>query len=227
MITIRLLINFHAGFSLATKSQRKDTLMKKHWYLFPVLLVEGGSVIAVELLGAKLVAPFYGNSLYVWTAVLGITVLGLTAGYYLGGIISEKYPSNNALFFIVALSALPVFALPHSSSAFMSLTSAMDLRLGIVVTCLLFLLPPLVCFGMVGPLVVRLLSQKLELLGQVAGTVYFTSTIGGIAAAFFYGFYLIPHVGLKMSSYGTGMALIILPLTYFIKRLSFSRDRAR
>jgi predicted membrane-bound spermidine synthase len=96
-----------------------------------------------------------------------------------------------------------------------------------VVTCLLFLLPPLVCFGMVGPLVVRLLSQKLELLGQVAGTVYFTSTIGGILAAFFYGFYMIPHVGLKMSSYGTGMALIILPLTYFIKRLSFSRDRAR
>ena len=220
MITIRVLINFHAGFSLATKSQRKDTLMKKHWYLFPVLLVEGGSLMAVELLGAKLVAPFYGNSLYVWTAVLGITVLGLTAGYYFGGIISEKYPSNNALFFIVALSALPVFALPHSSSLFMSQTSAMDLRLGIVVTCLLLLLPPLVCFGMVGPLVVRLLSQKLEILGKVAGTVYFTSTIGGILAAFFYGFYMIPHVGMKMSSYYTVMALIILPLTYFINSIT-------
>ena len=99
-----------------TKSQRKDTPMKKHWYLFPVLLVEGGSLMAVELLGAKLVAPFYGNSLYVWTAVLGISVLGLTAGYYFGGIL----------------------------------------------------------------------------------------------AVFLYGFYMIPHVGLKMSSYYTGMALIIL-----------------
>jgi len=203
-----------------TFRKARGTLMKKHWYLFPVLLVEGGSLMAVELLGAKLVAPFYGNSLYVWTAVLGITVLGLTAGYYFGGIISERYPSNKALFFIVAMSALLVFALPHSSSLFMSLTSAMDLRLGIVVTCLLFLLPPLVCFGMVGPLVVRLLSLKLDILGKVAGTVYFTSTIGGILAAFFYGFYMIPHVGMKMSSYYTGMALIILPLIYFINRIT-------
>jgi len=203
-----------------TFMKARGTLMKKHWYLFPVLLVEGGSLMAVELLGAKLVAPFYGNSLYVWTAVLGITLLGLTAGYYFGGIISERYPSNKALFFIVALSALLVFALPHSSSLFMSLTSGMDLRLGIVVTCLLFLLPPLVCFGMVGPLVVRLLSQKLEILGKVAGTVYFTSTIGGILAAFFYGFYMIPHVGIKMSSYCTGMALIILPVIYYISSIT-------
>ena len=80
--------------------------MKKHWYLCPVLLVEGASLMAVELLGAKLVAPFYGNSLYVWTAVLGITVLGLTVGYYFGGIISERYPSNKALFFIYMFAFL-------------------------------------------------------------------------------------------------------------------------
>ena len=96
----------------------------------------------------------------------------------------------------------------------------MDLRLGIVVTCLLFLLPPLVCFGMVGPLAVGLLSLKLDILGKVAGTVYFTSTTGGVLAAFFYGFYMIPHVGMKMSSYYTGMALIILPLIYFTKSLT-------
>lgn len=198
--------------------QIEDTLMKKHWYLFPILLVEGGALIAVELMGVKLMAPFYGSSLYVWTAVLGVTVLGLTGGYYFGGIVSERYPSNNALFFIVGLSALLVFALPHSSSLFMSLTSAFDLRLGIVTTCLLFLMPPLVCFGMVGPLVVRLLSDELDRLGKVAGIVYFTSTIGGILAAFFFAFYLIPYVGLKMSSYGTGMALIVLPLIYFTNR---------
>jgi len=60
-------------------------VVKKSPHLFLVLLIEGGALMAVELMGAKLVAPFYGNSLYVWTAVLTITVLGLTLGYYTGG----------------------------------------------------------------------------------------------------------------------------------------------
>ena len=60
-------------------------MVKKFPHLFLVLLIEGGALMAVELMGAKLVAPFYGNSLYVWTAVLTITVLGLTLGYYTGG----------------------------------------------------------------------------------------------------------------------------------------------
>ncbi len=127
----------------------KEALLKKHWYLFLTLLVEGGALMAVELLGAKLVAPFYGNSLYVWTSVLGVTVLALTLGYYLGGILSEKHAKSGMLFSIVAVSAVLVFALPHSSKLFMSFTSGMDLKMGIIVTCILFLLPPLVCFGMV------------------------------------------------------------------------------
>ena len=50
-------------------------MFKKFWFLFLVLVIEGASLMAVELMGAKLFAPFYGSSLYVWTAVLGITVL--------------------------------------------------------------------------------------------------------------------------------------------------------
>ena len=57
-------------------------MLKRFPHLFLVLVIEGGALMAVELMGAKLVAPFYGGSLYVWTAVLTITVLGLTLGYY-------------------------------------------------------------------------------------------------------------------------------------------------
>ena len=73
-------------------------MVKKFPDLFLVLLIEGGALMAVELMGAKLVAPFYGNSLYVWTAVLTITVLGLTLGYYAGGRLAEtRSVRNNAL----------------------------------------------------------------------------------------------------------------------------------
>ena len=70
-------------------------MLKKFWYFFLVLLIEGFSLMAAELLGAKLPAPFYGSSLYIWTAVLCITMLGLTLWYYSGELFSAKCHRKN------------------------------------------------------------------------------------------------------------------------------------
>ena len=82
--------------------------------------------MAVELMGAKLVAPFYGGSLYVWTAVLAITVVGLTCGYYAGGQLSKKRSSETTLFIILGISALLVLALPLTASISMAVTGGWD-----------------------------------------------------------------------------------------------------
>lgn len=174
--------------------------------------------MAVELMGAKLVAPFYGGSLYVWTAVLTTTVLGLTLGYYAGGRLSRKRPSETMLFIILGISALLVLALPLTASIAIALTKGMGLIVGICITCALLLLPPMFCFGMVGPMVVALMSSELETVGKTAGTVYFTSTLGGIAATFFFGLYFIPVAGLRLCATITGLALAALPLVYIVAR---------
>ena len=70
-----------------------------------------------------MLAPFYGSSLYVWTAVLGIAVLGLTLGYHFGGIISERHASAKLLVIIISISALLVVALPYTTSLMIALTS--------------------------------------------------------------------------------------------------------
>jgi predicted membrane-bound spermidine synthase len=192
-------------------------VLRKFPHLFLVLLIEGGALMAVELMGAKLVAPFYGGSLYVWTAVLTITVLGLTVGYYAGGRLSKKRPTEKTLFIILGISALLVLALPLTASISMALTKGMGLIIGICFTCVLLLLPPMFCFGMVGPMVVRLMSSQLETVGKTAGTVYFTSTLGGIVATFFLGLYFIPVAGLRFCATVTGLALAVLPAIYIIK----------
>ena len=174
--------------------------------------------MAVELMGAKLVAPFYGNSLYVWTAVLTITVLGLTLGYYTGGRLAKKGASETTLFVVLQISAVLVLALPMTASIAIALTKGMDLIAGICVTCILLLLPPMLCFGIVGPMVVSLMSSQLETVGKTAGTVYFTSTFGGIAATFFLGLYFIPVAGLRWCATVTGLALAALPVIYIAKR---------
>ena len=194
-------------------------MLKKFWLLILLLIIEGSSLMAVELMGAKLLAPFYGSSLYVWTAVLMITVLGLTLGYYFGGYLSENNPDEKILFLIISLSALLVFALPFTSKLVISLTSHMGLITGICIASLILIVPPVFCFGIAGPMVVRLMSQKLESLGNVAGTVYFTSTLGGIAATFLFGFCLIPVSGLKFCALVTGIALTLPPVIYLITRI--------
>jgi len=173
--------------------------------------------MAVELMGAKFVTPFYGGSLYVWTAVLTITVLGLTLGYYVGGSLSKKRPSEKMLFIILGISAALVLALPLTASISMILTKGMGLIIGICITCVLLLLPPMLCFGIVGPLAVSLMSSQLETVGKTAGTVYFTSTLGGIVATFFLGLYFIPVSGLRFCAMVTGLALAALPLIYIFK----------
>ncbi len=193
-------------------------MLKKFPHLFIVLLIEGGALMAVELMGAKLVAPFYGNSLYVWTAVLTMTVLGLTLGYYTGGRLAKKGASETMLFVILGISAVLVVALPLTASIAIALTKGMGLIAGICVTCILLLLPPMLSFGIVGPMVVSLMSSQLETVGKTAGTVYFTSTVGGIVVTFLLGLYLIPVAGLRLCATVTGLALAALPLGYIVKR---------
>jgi spermidine synthase len=181
--------------------------------------------MSVELMGAKLVAPFYGGSLYVWTAVLAITVLGLTLGYYAGGRLAKKRPSESKLFAILAVSALLVLALPLTASLSIALTKGMDLLVGICVTCVLLLLPPMLCFGIVGPMVVALMGSQLESVGKTAGTVYFTSTLGGITATFFLGLYFIPVAGLRLCATVTGLSLAALPVVYILKTFFGEKGR--
>jgi len=174
--------------------------------------------MAVELMGAKLIAPFFGSSLYVWTAALGFTITGLSLGYYFGGRLSADSVSAKKLFIILGISALLVFALPYTTVLLVSLTAGLSLIAGICVTCLCLLLPPMLCFGMVGPMVVKLLAVRLQNNGSVAGYVYFVSTSGGIVATFLFGFYLIPVAGLKASAMITGLALASLLLIYLSRR---------
>jgi len=193
-------------------------MFRKFKFLFLLLFIEGAALMAVELMGAKLVAPFYGSSLYVWTTVLVSTVLGLTLGYYLGGIVSQKRNTEKKLAIILGIAAILVFALPHTASMLIQLTRSLSLIPGVCVTCLALLLPPLLCFGMVGPIAVRLMSSSAETLGTTAGTVYFTSTAGGVVATFLFGYYLVPLEGLKFCTLVTGVSLAALPIAYFASR---------
>ncbi len=204
---------------------KKSKYPASFWYLITISIIEGGAVMAVELLGAKLIAPSYGASLYVWATTLAVTMGGLTTGYLLGGVISEKYPHKLILHYIILASAIFVSIMPFTSSIIMSATLEMNIKLGIVISSLCFVFPPLVCFGMVSPLIIRLISREVKEVGNSVGTIYSISTLGGILTTFLFGFFFIPKMGLDFSTYVTALALFIFPVYYFVRFRTFSLNQ--
>ena len=189
--------------------------------LLAVSFIEGGAVMIIELLGAKIIAPYYGTSLYVWSSVLGVTLGALALGYFSGGYISKKYPGEKSLFFVLMIGAFFATIAPLIAPAIMQLTNPMGIRGGSLVSVLLYLLPSVTCMGMVSPMIIQLINKDTQSVGSSAGTVYAISTVGGILATFFAGFYLIPNLGIRMSSYLTGGMLLSIALLYFLRSKNF------
>ena len=180
------------------------------YYIFTLAIIEGFCVMASELLSAKFVAPYFGSSLYVWSAVLGITLSALMLGYYFGGFLSEKSKNKKtSVLFVLSLGATLLILMPFLASSIMSICIEMSVLSGVLTSLLIFLFPPLFLFGTSSPLLIDILNKGLNKAGKASGTIYSISTLGGIIATFLLGFYLIPEFGLTIPAVCVGSILLI------------------
>jgi spermidine synthase len=183
--------------------------------LLAISFIEGGAVMIVELVGAKIIAPYYGVSLYVWSSVLGVTLGALALGYFAGGMISRRYAGPSSLFTVLLVGAFFTVIAPLIAPWILTMTEPMGVQMGSLVSVLMYLLIPVACFGSVSPIIIQQINEEADDAGRSAGTVYAVSTVGGILATFAAGFYLIPTVGIKATAYGTGGALALIAVVFF------------
>ena len=189
---------------------------KKLFYL--ISFVEGGIVMGAELLGAKMLAPFFGSSLYVWATVLAVTLGGLAGGYFVGGILSYKSKRKNTLFYVLLIASAFTSLMPFISKIILQLVNSDMLLFSIVISTTVYLLPPVFLMGMVSPLVIKEVTHNTEEAGKVAGGIYAISTVGGILSTFLFGFYIIPTFGLTLPCIFSGIILSIIPIVMLIKK---------
>jgi len=190
---------------------RMEQRSKLRDFLLLLSFLEGGAVMAVELLGAKMLAPYFGTSMPVWAAALGLTLGGLTAGYFSGGRLSLRFGKDpTGLFVILSIAGILIAVMPASGAWIMQHTVSWDLRIGAILSLLLFMVPPLVLLGTVSPVIIELITTDTSQAGNAAGTVYAISTLGGILATFVCGFWFIPAFGIRLPSLVFG-ALVLLP----------------
>ena len=157
--------------------------------------------MAAEIISAKVMAPYYGSSLYVWTSVFVCTLSGLAAGYFLGAKISLKPRPLRFLPYILAFSTLYFLIMSPLAGFMMENTLSLPIRFGSLLSVLVFLFPLLLAFGTVSPLIIKILTENPKFSGENAGKIYTVSTLGGILATLLFGFYFIPGIGITTSIY--------------------------
>ncbi len=140
----------------------------------------GFFVMGVELLGGRLLAPYFGSSIFVWGTLIAVFMTAPAIGYLIGGQLSLRAPSQMGLGLLLiaeALFALPIVFFGDAVSDALSYAIS-DPRYGsLLASALMFSLPTLFS-GMVSPYAVRLLIRDIEKSGQSAGRLYFASTLG-------------------------------------------------
>ncbi|MBA3680859.1 MAG: fused MFS/spermidine synthase [Bacteroidetes bacterium] len=172
--------------------------------------IEGAVVMAAELCGAKLLAPIFGSSLYVWASVMGITLAALAFGYFFGGVISERSKQHSKrLFHVLVFAALFVMLMPVISRYVIPWISYLPFLFAVVLSTFILLFAPVFFLGATSPLFIYIQTKESSAAGRVSGTVYAVSTLGGIIATFLCGFYLIPALGLTWCLLGFGALLFI------------------
>ncbi|NOS87524.1 MAG: fused MFS/spermidine synthase [Methylococcaceae bacterium] len=177
--------------------------------LYLTVFVTGASVMVIELLGTRLIAPFYGASLYVWSALIAVTMIALAVGYFIGGRWADN-AQRTGLSMVIGLAGLLTLLIPGLARPVLLATDPLGLRLGALTSAMLLFAPSLSLLGMVGPFAIKLATNRLEGIGANSGSIYAVSTLGSVAGTLLLGFYLFPLVGSREILLGLGCVLLLL-----------------
>ena len=169
----------------------------KKYLLEVVVFICGAVVMILEMVGSRLLSPYMGTSIIVWTSLIGIILASLSVGYWWGGAISDRNPNAKTFSRIIFLAAVLVFVMNIGKAYLLSFIQehVSDIRIGTVVAAILLFAPPSILLGMVSPYAVRLKMHDLQTSGKTVGRLYSISTIGSIFGTFFAGFFLISYFG--------------------------------
>ena len=186
--------------------------------LFLLVIVAGMASLAVEMAASRLLAPFFGTSLYSWAILIGLILAYLTLGYWLGGKLADSRPTRRPFFALNAVAALTValtavLASPLLGGA-LATTERLPLGLfwGTVAGCLGLFALPTILLGCVSPYAIRLSVAGVAGSGNTAGTVFALTTIGSLIGTFGAVFLLIPNVGTRATLYVFAAILLFVSL---------------
>ena len=180
------------------------------WALYLIVVVSGAVLMGIEIAGAKILAPGFGTSTFVWGSIIGLFMGALAAGYYVGGKISDRNPNFAALAMIVSVAGAWVAMIPRGGPlvADAIARSGWGTVMGPLAAATAIFFVPSFLMAMVSPFAVKLRATSLSGLGSIAGNLYALSTFGSIVGTLLTTFVLIPLLFVSKLMLILGVALI-------------------
>lgn len=186
------------------------------WYLILTAALCGALVMVIEVLGSRVIGPFFGVSLFVWTSLITVTLVALAAGYAAGGWLADRKSSPDYLYAIIMAAGLLTAATPLFKAVVLKACLPLGLRFGSLASAFLLFGPALFLLGCVSPYLVRLAAREIKNIGRTVGNLSAISTAGSCAGTLATGFFLIAYLGVNRIFVLAGFLLMALGVGYFV-----------
>lgn len=191
-------------------------MMRMRRYVYVVVFISGLASLAVEMSASRLLGNYFGTSNLVWASIIGLILIYLTAGYFIGGAWADRSPRYLTFFGVLAWSSLAIALIPLVSRPILRLASTAfdNLQIGVLAgsftaVMILFVIP-VSLLGMASPFAIRLCIQDKENAGKISGRIYAISTLGSFIGTFLPVLVLIPLIG----TYRTFLVISTVLMTF-------------
>jgi predicted membrane-bound spermidine synthase len=183
----------------------------------PILVfVVGTGSLGAEIAAVRLLAPYFGASTIVWANTIGIVLVALSVGYWLGGRLADRHPHMRALCLTALIAAVLLALVPFAADPLLDVAvDALDeisagAFIGSLLAVLVLVAVPVLLLGTVSPWAIRLAVQSVEEAGTVAGRLYALSTAGSLVGTLLSALVLIPLVGTRRTFLIFALAIAVV-----------------
>ncbi|MEP6654805.1 MAG: fused MFS/spermidine synthase [Myxococcales bacterium] len=173
--------------------------------------------MVVEILGTRIIGPVFGVGLFVWSALLAVTLGSLASGYYIGGVLVDRMPTRRLMGMVVVCAGALLGLVPVLDHVILGLAEGLGPRGGPLVSATALFTPCLVALGMIGPVAVRLSTTELQGTGHRVGSMYAVSTAGSLLGTLVTAFLLIPSFDTDHILFGTSSFLVVVGTVPFLR----------
>jgi MFS family permease len=197
---------------------RRPAASPESWVWRPTAIVflSSGSIMVLELVAGRIIAPNVGVSLYTWTSVIGVILAGISLGNYVGGRLADRWASPRLLGIIFCLGGLASVAILFVDK--LDIVSQIEwpliAEILILIAALFFV--PATILGTLSPIVAKLAVRDLSKTGSTVGRIYAAGSLGSIVGTFVTGFWLISWFGTHTIVWGVSLLLFLLGLLFLI-----------
>lgn len=179
-----------------------------------IVFLTGCIVMSFEILGSRILAPHFGNDIFVWGSLIGVFLSGLTMGYWGGGRLADYITDLRCFAMLLLVPGVILCLLPlyYDPVNYLIFDSNLGIRLEPLLASMILFFSPSVFMGAVIPYAIKLQVKKLDLLGTQVGNLYAISSIGSIVGTILTSFYLITWFGVRRIILGEGIILVLMAI---------------